>query len=93
MAGQYQQYLADVRRGTPILFFVVAPKKKGAPNSKHIAQLEDFLIQAGVAANPLFLNIQGTKIEEWGITGVLRGGKGKKSESARDFIKLMKIAD
>jgi hypothetical protein len=90
---RYQQYLADVGKGTPVLFFVIAPKRKGAPNSKHIEQLEDFLIQAGVAANPAFLNIRGTKVEEWGIAGVLRGGKGKRSDSARDFIKLMKIAD
>ena len=90
---RYQQYLADVSKGTPVLFFVTAPKRQGAPNSKHIEQLEDFLIQAGVAANPDFLNIRGTKVEEWGIAGVLRAGKGKKSKSARDFIKLMKIAD
>jgi hypothetical protein len=51
---RYQQYLADVSRGTPVLFFVISPKKKGAPNSKHIGQLEEFLIQAGVAANPGF---------------------------------------
>jgi hypothetical protein len=88
---RYQQYLADVGRGTPVMFFVVAPKKRGAPNSKHIEQLEEFLIQAGVAANPAFLNIRGTKVEEWGIAGVLRGGKGKRSESATEFVRLMKI--
>ena len=88
---RYQQYLADVNKGTPVLFFVVAPKKRGAPNAKHIAQLEDFLIQSGVAANPGFLNIQGTKVEEWGIAGVIRGGKGKPSQSAMDFIKMMKF--
>jgi hypothetical protein len=52
------------------------------------------LIQAGVAANPdNFLNIQGTKIEEWGIAGVLRSGKGKRSQAAKDFVRIMKIAD
>ncbi len=75
------------------MFFLIAPKKRGAPNSRHIEQLEDFLIQAGVAANPAFLNIRGTKIEEWGIAGVLRSGKGKRSESASEFVKMMKIAD
>jgi hypothetical protein len=91
--SKYQQYLADVGKGTPVLFFLIAPKKQGAPNSKHIDQLEDFLIQAGVAANPAFLNIRGTKVEEWGIAGVLRSGKGKRSKHAREFIRLMKIAD
>jgi hypothetical protein len=34
--SRYQQFLADYRRGTPIMFFVVAPKKRGAPNSSHM---------------------------------------------------------
>lgn len=88
---RYQQALADYRKGTPIMFFVIAPKKKGAPNNKHIGQLEVFLIQAGLAANPDLLNIKGTKQESWGISGVLRGGKGKRSAAAHSFRALMKI--
>ncbi|HXD12850.1 MAG TPA: hypothetical protein VNU65_01645 [Xanthobacteraceae bacterium] len=90
---RYQQYLADVSKGSPVMFFLIAPKKRGTPNAKHIEQLEDFLIQAGVAANPAFLNIRGTRVEEWGIAGVLRSGKGKRSASASEFVKLMKISD
>ena len=88
---RYQQFLADYRKGTPVLFFVVAPRKKGAPNSVHIKGLEDFLIQTGMVANSELLNVKGTKAEEWGIAGILRGGKGKPSQAARDFKKLMKI--
>lgn len=88
---RYQQFLADYRKGTPILFFVIAPVKQGAPNSVHIGELEEFLIQTGLAANPELLNIKGTKAEEWGIGGVLRGGKGNQSKSARDFKKIMKL--
>jgi predicted Co/Zn/Cd cation transporter (cation efflux family) len=90
---RYQQYLADVGKGTPVMFFVIAPRRKGAPNSSRIDQLEDFLIQAGVAANPAFLNIRGTKVEEWGIAGVIRGGRRRRSKDASEFIRLMKIAD
>lgn len=61
---RYQQFLADYQRGTPVLFFIIAPKRKGAPNSVHIGELEDFLIQTGLAANPELLNIKGTKAEE-----------------------------
>src|SRR5947208_1544865 len=60
---RYQQFLADYQKGTPVLFFVVAPKKKGAPNDAHVRGLEDFLIQTGLAANPDLLNIKGTKAE------------------------------
>lgn len=88
---RYQQFLVEYAKGTPVLFFVTLPKKKGAPNASHIRELEEFLIQAGLAANPNLLNIKGTKTEEWGIAGVLRGGKGKPSFGASQFRQLMKI--
>jgi hypothetical protein len=88
---RYQQFLADYQKGTPVLFFLVAPKKKGAPNISSIKGLEQFLIQVAQAANPDLLNIKGTKLEEWGIAGVLRGGKGKPSTASRLFKNLMKL--
>ena len=88
---RYQQFLTDYRKGTPILFFIVAPRRKGAPNAAHIRELEAFLIQVALAANPDLLNVKGTRAEEWGIGGLLRGGKGKPSGSARDFRRLMKL--
>jgi hypothetical protein len=88
---RYQQFLVDYRKGTPVLFFLLAPKKTGAPNSAHISALEDFLIQTGVAANPALLNIKGTKAEDWGISGVLRGGKGKPSWSAKSLRRLLNL--
>jgi len=88
---RYQLILADYLRGTPILYFLCLPKKAGKPNESHMGQLEKFLIQVGVAANPDLLNIKGTKMEEWGITGVLRGGHGKPKKSARSFAQMMKI--
>jgi hypothetical protein len=90
---RYQQFLADYQKGTPILFFILAPMKRGAPNRTHIGELEDFLIQTGQAANPHLLNVKGTKAEEWGIAGVMRGGKGKPSASARQFRRLMKLEE
>jgi hypothetical protein len=89
--SRYRQFLADYLKGTPILFFVVAPTKRGAPNSAHIGQLETFLIQAGVVANPHLLNIKGTKEEQWDIAGVIRGGKGKTSSGAKQFRRIMKL--
>ena len=49
------------------------------------------MIQVGLAANPNLLNVKCTKAEEWGIVGVLRGGKGKTSMRAKQFRMLMKI--
>jgi len=70
--SKYQQFLADYQKGTPVLFFVVAPRRKGAPNKDHMKQLEDFLIQVGVATNPNLLNVRGTKSAEWGINCAFR---------------------
>ena len=89
--NRYQRFLADCLKGKPMLFFLVGPSKEGAPNVSHINKLEDFLIQVGVRANPELLNVKGTKKEEWGIAGVLRGGKGKPNSAAKQFRKLMKI--
>jgi hypothetical protein len=78
-------------KGTPILFFVVAPKKKGAVNSAHISLLEDYLIQTALNANPGLLNIKGTKAEEWGILGLIRSGKGKPSAAVKTLKRMLKI--
>ena len=88
---RYQRLLADYRRGTPVLFFVVAPRRRGAPNSAHIGQLERFLIQSAVLANPDLLNVQNTKADEWGISGVVRGSKGKHSAAARGLRTMLKL--
>jgi len=88
--AKYQQFLADYIKGTPVLFFLLSPTKKGKPNTKHIANLEQFLIQEGVAANPQLLNVKGTQAEQWGIKGLLRSGQGKPSAAAREFKKIMK---
>lgn len=89
--AKYQRFLADYKKGTPVLFFATSPMKKGKPNHVHLGELEDFLIQIGLAANADLLNIKGTKLEEWGITGVLRSPQGKRSAAASQFMRMMKL--
>lgn len=91
--SKYQEMVCDHRKGTPVLFFLVAPLKKGKPNARHVGQLEDFLIQNAAIVNEDLLNVRGTKQQEWGVAGVLRGGKGKPSKSARAFRQMMKLRD
>jgi hypothetical protein len=76
---KYQRCLADTRKGVPVVFFVTLPTARGRKNTKVIRQLEDFLIQTCVSRNPDLLNVKGTDQAEWGISGVIRGGKGKPS--------------
>jgi hypothetical protein len=89
IADHYTPALADCGRGTPVLFFIILDKKKGPLNNKAISQVETFLIQNAVAKNPELSNVQGTKKEEWSITGVIRGGKGKATQPAKLFRKAM----
>lgn len=88
---KYNQCLVDYSRGTPVLFLITPPARRGAPNQVHIDELENFLIQTGVAANPDLLNVQGTRLAEWAITGVLRGRRGRPSQSAGLFKTMMKL--
>lgn len=88
---RYQQFLADYKRGTPVMFFVLLRVKRGKVNNTHINDLESFLIQTGLAANADLMNIRGTKEAEWAISGVLRGGSGKPTRAARNFRQFMKL--
>ena len=54
--NRFNEHLADYNKGTPVLFFLVAPSKKGKPNIKHIGKMERFLIDTALAANPSLTN-------------------------------------
>lgn len=90
---RYQQCLADYQKGTPILYFISLPTKRGSPNTTHMKALEKYLIELVQTANPELLNIKDTKEEEWGIAGVIRGGKGKRTQAATRFRSFMKLSN
>lgn len=87
----YHHALADYAKGTPVMFFILIPIAKGKPNQKEITEVEDFLIQVGRTANPELRNIKGNVAPNWGIKGVIRGGKGKAAAGAKQFKKLLKM--
>lgn len=87
----YHHALSDYAKGTPVMFFIVLPRAKGKPNQKEIVEVEDFLIQVGRTANPDLRNIKGNVAPNWGIKGVIRGGKGKASQGAKQLKKLLKM--
>ncbi len=90
--NRFNEHLADYHKGTPVLLFVLAPKKKGKPNTKQFGELERFLIDVALAANPNLTNEKGTVTEDWGITGVLRSGKGKPTKAAKALTRMLKLA-
>lgn len=87
----YNYALASYKKGTPIMFFVVYPAKKGKPNASEIGDLEDFLIQVGRRVNPDLRNIKGAAQPTWGIKGAIRGGEGKPNSSASSFCRTFKL--
>jgi hypothetical protein len=87
--AKYMTALSLSKKGTPVFFFICPQKNKGILNKLNIDELESFLIQAGIKANPSLLNDKKTKIEAWSIGGVLRDGQGKPTDAAQNFKGLM----
>lgn len=88
---KYHNGFSEYAKGTPVMYFVRHPQQKGRTNDKQIKEIEDFLIQAGVAKNPDLQNVKGTQQPKWGIKNILRGGKSKKNSTELQFCKLFDI--
>lgn len=84
----YAKALADVLKGTPVMFFVTYPLgKPGKTNEQNIDELETFLIQLAIDVNPKIRNISKAKdLPTWGVEGVVRG-RAKPTKSASHFKK------
>jgi hypothetical protein len=68
------------------MFLIVAPTGVGRPPEKQIGELEDSLIQTGVAKNPKLLNVRGTKRADWSIEGVIRASRGKPTKASASGV-------
>lgn len=88
---RYYEFMTSYKRGRPVFFFVLARQAKGKPNNSKIREVEKYLIDLGLAANPDLLNKKDTKTPGWAIQGVIRGGKGKVSTGTCAFRKMLGI--
>lgn len=88
---KYQKGFSQYEKGRPVMYFVVHPDQRGQPNGSQISEIEDFLIQAGVAKNPDIQNVKGAQQPKWTIKGVMRSGVGKRSAAEAEFRKLFDI--
>lgn len=79
----YYQYLAHTRKGTPVLFFVVAPRSRGKPNISAIEKCESELITLAVRTNPNLTNVRGTRGPSFVIPHVTEPTRGRPSDPAR----------
>jgi|SRR5271165_1599385 len=89
--NKYHQFLMQRKKGAPIFFLVLAPVRKGKANGRQIAKVEKYLINLGVTANPNLINQHYTKLERWGIRGLIRGGKGKVAKGIGDFRQMLGV--
>lgn len=83
--------LAQQKKGTLVLFFVRYQKSKGKINRLAIGEVETFLIQSGLEANPNLLNDRSTSVEKWAIKGIIRSGRGQPSSPAQDLKQCLKL--
>lgn len=89
---KYHKGISEYAKCTPLMFFVIRSSRKGKAGGILIKEIEDFLIQAGVAKNPDNMqNVVGTHQPNWRIKGVIRSGVGKKSQTALMFRELFDI--
>lgn len=87
----YAQALSNGNKGRPVMFFIAPPGKQNKVPTKAIGEIEELMIQFAVAKNPELRNKVGTRIADWTIKGVVRGGKGKPSKTAASFTTMMGI--
>ena len=87
----YNDVIFKGRKGTPVLFFVSKPGNQKKIPKGQIDDIETFLIQSAYYKNPLLKNTQKTKVPEWSIKGLVRGGKGKASASTRDLKSTLRL--
>ena len=90
---KYHDGFSSYAKGSPIMYFIMHPKQKGHVNRKAIGELEDFLIQAGIARNSNLQNIKGAQKPKWNIKGVIRATRGKRSAIELDFATLFDIRE
>jgi hypothetical protein len=88
---KYSDGFSEYGRGTPVMYFVVHAAQRGPTNAKQIAEIEDFLIQAGVAKNPNIQNVRGAQQPLWSIKGVIRSGHGRPNKTEQSFRTLFDI--
>ena len=88
---KFNTVLLKKPKSRPVLFFIRRPTHKGKRNQKQIGRLETWLIAQTKAVNLHLVNKQNIPRESWGITGIIRGGPGKRSDAAESFRRAVDI--
>ena len=90
--NKYFNAMGQYKKGTPMIFFVAYPSKKGVANLKQIGELEKFLIQQGRIVNPTLINKVHARLPSWGISGALRSERKRPTKQAARFRDAFALA-
>ncbi len=75
-------YLQTYGATSVILYLITHPIQRGRQSMSAIGDMETWLIGVAHEVNPHLINKQGTRTKGWGIAGLIRGGRGKRSQAA-----------
>lgn len=78
-------------KGSPVIFLLIAERRKGGPNEAAITDLESYLIKEARKKNPKLSNKQKNSARKWAIKGLIGGGRAKTSTAATAFKKAVGI--
>jgi hypothetical protein len=81
--------MAQVSRGTPVMYFISLDRKKGPGNISAIGSLEKTLIVLGFQRNRDLRDKIGRDVSDFIIKGVAAAGRGKPSLAAVAFKTVM----
>lgn len=92
----YTDTLSDYRRGKPQMTFITCQLPRTQPSKKMveaIVELETFLIQTAVRSNPDLRNSKGAHGPDWGIQGVVRAMRGRRTTSQASLARMLHLSD
>jgi hypothetical protein len=89
--NKINHFLLDHRSENVFLILLLHPRGRGRTNERAIEELEANLIRFAVDVNPNLINKRGVKPENWGIHGVLRGGRGRTSKGGLILKEMLQL--
>jgi hypothetical protein len=89
---RYNDAIAEYKRGTPLMFFIVEPPHGGGVAINKIKEAEEFLIRLSYKRNNRLKQKKKTKFQpDWDIHNVPSKSKGNNTNKIRQFKKMIGI--
>jgi hypothetical protein len=85
----YNDVVYNGRKGRPVMFFVGRPDNLVKVPKKQIDDMETYLVQTAAYKNGELKNRYKRRVPQWGIRGVVRGGRGRATTAAKRFRGMM----